>query len=59
MDRPVILCGGMGTLDHFEQAVEQGGADAVAIAHVLHYNKIPLSDLRAKAKAMNRQVREV
>lgn len=59
VDRPVILSGGMGTLDHFEQAVRQGGADAVAIAHVLHYNKIPLADIRAKAKGMGMQVREV
>lgn len=36
---PVIALGGMGTPDHGTQAV-QAGADAIAMASVLHYNAI-------------------
>ncbi len=43
---PVILSGGMGTLAHAQEAVTVGGADALAIAHVLHYQKLPLAEIR-------------
>ena len=34
---PVIACGGAGRLEHIAEAVQQGGADAVCVASVLHY----------------------
>jgi cyclase len=34
---PVIASGGMGSIDDLEQIVQEGHADAVAMAHVLHY----------------------
>jgi len=34
---PVIASGGMGSIDDLEQVVQEGHADAVAMAHVLHY----------------------
>jgi imidazole glycerol-phosphate synthase subunit HisF len=43
---PVIASGGMGHLDHLSEVLEVGHADAVAIADVLHYNRIPMADLR-------------
>jgi imidazole glycerol-phosphate synthase subunit HisF len=46
VDVPVIASGGMGTLEHAADVIEQGGADAVAMAHVLHYKQISLEDMR-------------
>lgn len=36
---PLIASGGAGSLEHVHAAVVQGGADAVALAHMLHYEK--------------------
>ena len=47
VDVPVIASGGMGTLQHVEEAVFVGGVDAVAMAHALHYDICPLSSVRA------------
>lgn len=46
VDIPVIASGGMGAPDHFVDVVECGGADAVAMAHVLHYGLIDLPEFR-------------
>lgn len=54
---PVIACGGMGTIDHLVQAVDEGCADAVAMAHVLHYKKMTVMDIRAAALERNICVR--
>ncbi len=43
---PVIASGGMGTIDHLEAVIKCGKADAVALAHVLHYNKFTISDIK-------------
>ena len=43
---PVIASGGMGRLEHAAAVIEDGGADAVAMAHVLHYERIKLQDIR-------------
>lgn len=43
---PVIASGGVGTLDHPVQAVRQGGAHAVAMAHVLHHDLLTLEAIR-------------
>jgi len=37
---PVIACGGAGNVDHVTQVIEQGKADAVSLASVLHYHTI-------------------
>jgi cyclase len=47
VDVPVILSGGMGTLEHALAAIEQGNADAIAMAHVLHYNKLTIDAIRS------------
>ena len=46
VDVPVIASGGMGRLEDALDVVEQGGADAVAMAHVLHYNLLSLRQTR-------------
>lgn len=43
---PVIASGGMGTLSHFADAVQIGQADAVAMADVLHYNRLSVEEIR-------------
>ncbi|MFZ5633346.1 MAG: imidazole glycerol phosphate synthase subunit HisF [Bacillota bacterium] len=46
---PVIASGGMGEIEDLEKAVKVGKADAVAIAHVLHYDKMSVMEIRSKA----------
>ena len=47
VDIPVIASGGMGSLDDLEAVVQVGGADAVAMAHVLQYGLYAIPDIRA------------
>jgi len=53
---PVIASGGMGTVEHIIQA-NQAGADAIAMADVLHYNKMSFKDIRQACKSSGLQVR--
>lgn len=46
---PVIAGGGMGSADHLIEVVKSGKADAVAMASVLHYNKMSLRDIKEAA----------
>jgi imidazole glycerol-phosphate synthase subunit HisF len=48
---PVIASGGMGNTTHLREAVEQGQADAVAMADVLHYGRLTIPELREALKA--------
>jgi len=57
VDRPVILSGGMGELAHVPPAVETGGADAIAMAHVLHYNKFAVDQVREACQPLDRRLR--
>jgi cyclase len=43
---PVIACGGAGSLEHVAQAVLEGKADAVTVAHLLHYDKCRVGDIK-------------
>jgi imidazole glycerol-phosphate synthase subunit HisF len=54
---PVIASGGMGVMDHLVEAVRVGHADAVAMADVLHYNRMSLADVRRAAASTNIAVR--
>lgn len=47
---PVIASGGMGSTEDLVKVVQEGCADAVAMAHVLHYNKLSLKDIRRQAQ---------
>ena len=47
---PVIASGGMGTVEHMITVVQEGHADAVAMADVLHYKRMALPDIRAGAQ---------
>lgn len=54
---PVIASGGMGTQKHMTEVINEGNADAVAMAHVLHYNKLSITDIRISAIENNIPVR--
>jgi cyclase len=54
---PVIASGGMGELPHLAAAVQAGGADAVAMADVLHYGRMTLAQIREAALARGLPVR--
>jgi cyclase len=56
---PVIASGGMGTIEHFLDVVNNGGADAVAMADVLHYKRLGLPEVRAAAQSAGFQVRSL
>ena len=43
---PVIASGGAGSPGHVAQAVLHGGADAVSIAAILHYNRFTLAQVK-------------
>jgi cyclase len=47
---PVIASGGMGNPEDLLAVVNQGNADAVAMADILHYKRADISDIRAVAK---------
>jgi cyclase len=55
---PVIASGGMGSFEDFKNAVNLGAA-AVAIADVLHYNRMSLKEIRRQALESNISVRRV
>lgn len=46
---PVVASGGMGCLADFVDVVQQGRADAVAMAYVIHFGKLSLQDVRRVA----------
>lgn len=46
---PVIASGGMGRPGDLVAAVQDGGADAVAMADVLHYGRCSIDEIRAAA----------
>ncbi len=54
---PVIASGGMGKIADLFEVVREGGADAVAMADILHYNRVTLGDIRAAAEADRLDVR--
>jgi cyclase len=56
---PVIASGGMGSLEHFKTAAVDGGADAIAMADVLHYKRMSIGEIRAAALAADLPVRKV
>lgn len=53
----VIASGGMGTIEHLEEVVRVGKADAIAMADILHYDRMSLPDLRLAAIAASLDIR--
>lgn len=55
---PVIASGGMGKTTDLMPVIIDGGADAVAMADILHYKRAVLGDIRSIAKASGLPVRD-
>lgn len=55
---PVIASGGMGEMSHMVSVIEQGHADAVAMADVLHYDRMTLPMIRQTALDVGIEVRK-
>jgi cyclase len=54
---PVIASGGMGVPAHIAEVVKDGGADAVAMADILHYRRAEIADIRDAARNAGLHVR--
>ena len=55
---PVIASGGVGTLDHLADGVQQGGADAVLAASIFHYGEHTVAEAKARMAARGIPVRQ-
>ena len=47
VDVPVIASGGVGTLEHLVEGIQQGGADAVLAASIFHYGHHTVGEAKA------------
>lgn len=56
---PVIASGGMGSVEDLVAAVQDGHADAVAMADILHYDRMTIAEIRDQALAANMNIREL
>jgi len=55
---PVIASGGMGSANDMLAVVQESGADAVAMADILHYNRADVGDIRDVAEKAGLRVRK-
>ena len=55
---PVIASGGMGSEEHIRFAIEEGGADAIAMADILHYERSTINLIREEANKAGIGVRK-
>jgi cyclase len=54
---PVVASGGMGKVSDIDTVIKDGHADAIAMAHVLHYNDLTIDDVRNHCVSSNIPVR--
>jgi cyclase len=54
---PVIASGGMGSVKDLERVVKDGCADAVAMADILHYQRLTISEIKNGARTAGLAVR--
>jgi len=59
LDIPVIASGGAGNLEHIRAAVEDGNADAIALAHILHYEIYSVGHIRKYCQDQDIPVRSI
>jgi cyclase len=55
---PVIASGGAGTLEHLSEAIEDGHADAVLCASILHYGSYSVRETKQHLAAAGIPVRQ-
>jgi cyclase len=56
VDLPVVASGGAGTLEHFYEAVVQGGAQILLAASVFHYRIFSIGEVKAFLRGKGLQV---
>jgi imidazole glycerol-phosphate synthase subunit HisF len=54
---PVIASGGVGSLEHLADGIQQGGADAVLAASIFHYGEFTVGEAKARMAARGIPVR--
>ena len=54
---PVIASGGAGKMEHFYDALTEGGADAALAASLFHFREMEIVDLKKYLKGRNVPVR--
>lgn len=54
---PVIASGGAGTIEHFADAFERGGADAALAATLFHFGELAIPDLKEALRARGIPIR--
>ena len=47
---PVIASGGAGNIDHFYEALTEGGAEAALAASLFHYKELEIKDVKQELK---------
>lgn len=57
VDVPVIASGGAGNMEHFYDALTEGGADAALAASLFHYKELEINDLKKYLKDKGVSVR--
>ncbi len=57
VDIPVIASGGAGTMEHFYEALTEGGADAALAASLFHYKELEIATLKEYLKNRGLAVR--
>ena len=56
---PVVASGGMGSIDHLATLVGASSIDGVAIADMLHYDRVTFEGIREGCRANSVPVRRV
>ena len=54
---PVIASGGAGTMEHFYEALEDGGADAALAASLFHYGELEIAGLKRYLRGRGIEIR--
>ena len=54
---PVIASGGAGTMEHFVEAVTEGGADAALAASLFHYKIMTIREVKEYMRERGVEVR--
>ena len=54
---PVIASGGAGTLEHFKEALTEGGADAALAASLFHYKELEIKEVKEYLRGRGVSVR--
>lgn len=54
---PLLVSGGMGSLQHFAELIKIDGVDGVVVADALHYSRESISDIKKVAISEGRDIR--